>query len=389
MDQELYQLCKKLFLKCGQFENYKSLCNFCASQTELEIVSENLEDATNPKKLVEINLLKFLQTKSTENGYIILPFVKALIADCNSGDALHNELNDLKTKLEKYYENQASQPKTTQSDQKSYKSIFDDDCLKSPKVSPSQRTLPDNLKLFKSILNIDFDEQQNQVIEALNRDKIGAFLIHGLQEHGQEVLVTRLSQLSNLRRNQRQPVSIKMGNIKSIDSLWHEVAQPFFGSEQRALDYTKGEIVDKILECLQTQTVIFIFFEVHQWGVLLNSLIEDFWCPIIEKASLNKTHLVMFLIDNQAKVGELNIPWVADHNERDYPRKPLCLNQAERFTYKKLQNWLNAIDVEVPDKLTAERLMQRPHLGIPERVYRQICIECNSKWEVISQWLIL
>ncbi|TBR60766.1 hypothetical protein B4U84_07960 [Westiellopsis prolifica IICB1] len=86
--------------------------------------------------------------------------------------------------------------------------------------------------MFKSILAIDFEEQEQEFVEALDfhPNRVAAFLIHGQEKYGQEILVTRLSQLRQLRNGRK--IKIKLGGMGKISDLWNEIAKHFFESTQ-------------------------------------------------------------------------------------------------------------------------------------------------------------
>ncbi|TBR60765.1 hypothetical protein B4U84_07955 [Westiellopsis prolifica IICB1] len=142
---------------------------------------------------------------------------------------------------------------------------------------------------------------------------------------------------------------------------------------------------------MQTQHLIFIFDEVHRTYIgFLSELIEYFWQPIIEKVNCQTKYLVMFWLDNQAKVCDSGIPLVYHHSEAEYPKIPLCLTQANRFSYKKLAKWLSNTDSEIDlENLSIENLLKESKSGVPELVYQKICLHCGSSWEGrLAQWLI-
>jgi hypothetical protein len=366
----LYWQCRTLFLKCAQFEGYRRLSDFCEPQEELSFLVEDLTVAESRGALVE-SCLKLL-LKADENGYLFLVFVKALQDSCHPGKALWSELNELYTKIQALQEQyQPCQPSAYSSEQ----------------------------RLFKTILRIDFDEQEKLVEAALKKQsshkRIAALLVHGEEKFGQGTLVTRLlsqSQLPQLLelRNGRQ-IKIKVGGMGDISNLWNEVAKHFINSNQVTL-VSSQQIMDEIFECLRTQHLIFIFTEVHRTYIgFLSELIQEFWQPLVERANHKETYLVMFLIDNKGSVCKSDIPLAWDVNQSEYPTFPLHLPPASRFPLDKLAEWLGmAVAAElVPDNLSAETLLRESKGGVPELVYQKICYYCGCSWEGgLAKWLI-
>ena len=175
MPPTLYWQCRTLFLKCEQFEEYQRLYRFCNPQEELCCLVGDIVQEKTRTALVEsfLNLL----VNADENGLIFLVFVKALQDNCHPQKALWSKLNDLYAKIKAHQEQHRSEERT------------------------STYTF-DNRRLFKSLIEIDFEEQQEEVTNALKLQqslkRAAAFLIHGEEKFGQETLVHRLSQLPEL-----------------------------------------------------------------------------------------------------------------------------------------------------------------------------------------------
>jgi len=373
---ELYALCRQILLDCDQFESHQRLRSFCRGHTALHPLNFKLEQASNCEALIELNLPIFIEYEDKKYGWILPILVKALRDFCPLEDLRWSRLDCLYSKLQKIrLEPQSFSQTTSQSKEKSEQI------------------------LFKTILRIDFEEQEKLVKEALSKQsslkRIAAFLVHGEEKFGQGTLVTRLlsqSQLPQLLelRNGRQ-IKIKVGGMGDVSNLWDEVAKHFINSNQVTL-VSSQQIMDKIFECLRTQHLIFIFTEVHRTYIgFLNELIQEFWQPLVERANHKETYLVMFLIDNKGSVCKSDIPLVWDVNQSEYPAFPLHLPPASRFPIDKLAQWLGmAVAAElVPDNLSAETLLRESKGGVPELVYQKICYYCGCSWEGgLAKWLI-
>jgi len=366
MPANLYWQCRTLFLSCDQFEEYRRLYEFCNPQQELCFLVEDIVQEKTRAALVEsfLNLL----VNADEKGLVFLVFVKALQDSCHPKKALWSQLNDLYAKIKAHQEQHSSEERT------------------------STYTF-DNRRLFKSLIEIDFEEQQEEVTNALKLQqslkRAAAFLIHGEEKFGQETLVHRLSQLPELRNGRR--IKIKMARMGDISELWNAVAAFLTGSNQVS-DLSPDKVMSLVRECLQSQHLIFIFTEVHlTCSGFLPELIEQFWQPMVERVNLKETYLVMFLVDNKGKACQSGMPLAWQVSQAEYPTVPLHLPPTTRFLHKKISQWLRmAVAAEVvPESLLAETLLNESQGGVPELVYQRICYHCDCSWEGgLAQWLI-
>lgn len=361
----LYWQCRTLFLKCAQFEEYRRLYEFCNPQEELCFLVEDIVQAKTRSALVEsfLNLL----VSADENGYVFLVFVQALQASCHPEQDLWSKLNDLYAQIKAYQQQHRSHQTVTYA--------------------------LDKKRLFNSILEIDFEEQQNEVKNALDLQrsltKTAAFLIHGEEKFGQETLVYRFSQLSELRNGRR--IKIKLAGMGDVSDLWMAVAASLTGPSQVSY-LSPDQVMALVIECLKTQHLIFIFTEVHRTCIgFLPELIEQFWQPILDRVNLKETYLVMFLVDNKGKVCQSRMPLAWQVCQQEYPKVPLHLPPTTRFLQRKIDQWLRmAVAAEVvPESLSVETLLQESKGGVPELVYQRICYHCGCSWEgELAKWLI-
>ncbi|MEG4132804.1 hypothetical protein QUA21_28025 [Microcoleus sp. Pol1B3] len=319
----------------------------------------------SPSSLFNLNLPLLLESKHQRYGWVFPIFLKAL-ASRYKDDERQSRLNDLYSKIQS--------------------------CSNQPQVqySPTYRR---DQRLFNSLLEIDFEEQQEEVTNALRLQqslkRAAAFLVHGDEKCGQETLVHRLSQLSELRNGRR--IKIKLAGMGDVSDLWNAVAASLTSSNQVSY-LSPDKVIPLVSECLQSQHLVFIFTEVHRTCIgFLPELIEQFWQPILDIVNLKETYLVMFLVDSKGKVCQSGMPlaWQVCHQE--YPTVPLHLPPTTKFLQGKISQWLRmAIAAEVvPDHLSVETLLNESQGGVPELVYQRICYYCGCSWEGgLAQWLI-
>ena len=361
---ELYQLCRELLLQCKQLESYKNLCALCVIDS-LTFLKFKLQNASNPLELFNLNFDVLFCSEHQLHGWIFPIFLKQL-RDCqHPDDMLWTKLDDLCTKVEAW----KNQPQVYQ-----------------------QQAPQSEHRLFKLLLRIDFDEQEEavmQVLDSLSYNKTAAFLVHGEEKFGQETLVTRLSQLPKLRNGRR--IKIKVSGMEGISNLWNEVGKHLLEKNQSNW-LPSTQIMERIFELLQTQHLILIFSDVHHTYIgFLPELIQEFWQPLVQKNNQRETYLAMFLVDNKGYVCKsgLSLAWQVNHPE--LPRIPLSLPPASRFPVRKLNEWVGmAVAAEVvPENLCVETLLAETQGGVPDLVYQRICYYCGFSWEGgLAKWLI-
>ena len=271
----------------------------------------------------------------------------------------------------------------------------------------SQKSEEIEQDLFKSLLKLDFEQQVKQVVQAIDFYPVAAFLVHGEEHCGQGTLLTRLCQLRPSWRSGRYiPLDVGSNSVQgSLDMVWSLLAEEF-GQDPTATDFT-NQLIEKIFECWQNQTVIFALKKVNIAPVgFLKQLIEKFWQPVVERVGQelglpdagrdnqngHQPHfLIMFLVDNEGYICNSNIlPLAWNYKQSEYPRVPFPLQSMNRIPSDKLQLWiLMAIEDEViPEHLTADILLTESKGGIPQLIYKKVCEYCGCSWEGgLAKWL--
>ena len=365
---ELYKECKNVLLECEVFTDYQSLHSFCKLIKELKVVSNKLREANTRTLFFRFSLNALIDTRHQEYGCIFIIFLENLRGEYSKEDQMWDRIDNLWNKVKKELENPSL-----------------------PLNSPTSLGNNNNSQLFQSIIDIDFSEQEYTVREAIKwqelHQRTGAFLIHGYDENfGQKALLTRLlrklPELSNGRKIQRD-----LTGMSDIRELWGKISSEFFGSNT-----TDEQVINAILQCLETQNLIFIFSGLHRtFTGFLPDLIKKFWWPIVEKATHQKTYLLMFLVDDEGKVRKSGVSLAWNFESSKYPKDPLCLPETGKFSYNQLETWKNNVvqNNMVPESISVDELLQKSQAGVPELVYRQICDYCGLSWEGgLAKWLI-
>lgn len=367
---KLYQECKNVLLECDIFTNFQYLRSFCEVIKELNVVSNKLKEANTTTLLFRLNLDILIKTRHQEYGCIFIIFLENLRGEYSKEDQMWDRIDNLWNKVKKELENPSLPLKLSTS---------------------LGNNNNNNNQLFQSIIDIDFSEQEDTVRKAIKwqelHQRTGAFLIHGYDENfGQKALLTRLlrklPELINGRKIQRD-----LTGMSDIRELWGKISSEFFGSNT-----TDEQVINAILQCLETQNLIFIFSGLHRtFTGFLPDLIEKFWWTIVEKATHQKTYLLMFLVDDKGIVCKSGVSLAWKFESSRYPNDPLCLPKTGEFSYYQLETWKNNVVQKnmVLESISVDELLQKSQAGVPELVYRQICDYCGLSWEGgLAKWLI-
>ena len=252
--------------------------------------------------------------------------------------------------------------------------------------------------LFDLLLQMDFKQQVRLVKKVMTLHRTAAFLVHGEPYCGQQLLVTRLFRLKPQWKN-ISPIKIDVshnGLGRSIPHLWRQLASWFHLPK----DTQPNEIIEKVCDRLLTQDVIFIFYTVdYMLPEYLEQWLQEFWEPLLARVEPNscltpeKTHLLMFLVDNSGSVCQSNIGLAQQYQQPEYPRIPLHLPPVSPFPTDVLEDWLDTVmameTMQMPAGLTSQILLEKSEDGIPEFVYEEICCHCGHDWEGdLARWLI-
>lgn len=252
--------------------------------------------------------------------------------------------------------------------------------------------------LFDLLLQVDFKQQVRLVKKVMTLHRIAAFLVHGEPYCGQQLLVTRLFRLKPQWKN-ISPIKIDVshnGVGRSISHLWRQLTS-WLGLPK---DAEPNQIIERICDRLLTQDVIFIFYTVdYMLPKVLGAWLQEFWEPLVERVKINccptpeKTHLLMFLIDNSGSVCQSNIVLAKQCEQPEYPRIPLHLPPVSPFPSDVLDDWIDTVTaMETMQRavgLTSQVLLEKSDNGIPEFVYEEICCHCGHDWEGgLAKWLI-
>ena len=253
-------------------------------------------------------------------------------------------------------------------------------------------------QLFQEILHADFKYQVPLVKEVIKKHQTAAFLIHGEQYCGQQLLVTRLSHLKAKWKN-ISPIKVDVGQRAvggRLPYLWQQLTS-WFGLPK---DAESNQIIERVCDRLLTQDVIFIFDRVNDMQPrILSKWLQEFWEALVVRVEEHcpspqrDTHLLMFLVDNNGSVCKSDILLAKKFDEPKYPKIPLDLPPISPFTVDILEELIDRVttipNLQIPVDLTSQILFDKSENGIPEFVYEEICDFCGHSWEGdLAKWLI-
>lgn len=250
--------------------------------------------------------------------------------------------------------------------------------------------------IFDLLLQIDFKPQVGLVREVIQIHRTAAFLVHGEIDCGHDLLMTRLFRIKSAWRNNSKIKNdvTNNGAYRSIERLWRQLARSFL----LPTDAEPEKIMTGICDRWQTQDVILIFDKVDFMPPhILVTWLDVFWKPLVtiarQKLPEKDTHLLMFLLDNEGKVGQSNLMGVEEFSQFNDPIIPLKLPAVSPFSLEVIADWMDLVtpmeSVRIPDGLTAQILFDNSENGIPQYLYEEICNRFGYSWEGgLAKWLI-
>jgi len=254
-------------------------------------------------------------------------------------------------------------------------------------------------QLHYELSRLNYIDQVTLFREFVEERWIGAFLVHGQEEHGQLFLIKRL--LKSIPFTIETPlVELNLARRAlrtNIDALWRELGRSIEAQDLSS----REEIARQAIAQLNSQHLILI---VHDLDCVdetyLEELVKYLWKPLSSMARKTFPHghefyLLMFLVDQDGCVGTWNTCCV-DQLDTDWePYIPIRLPKLDRLSETVLVNWIeNAIDT-LPINFTKKirysvDLILEKSEGVPERVFAQVFNLCGCSWqEGEDRWLKL
>lgn len=258
-------------------------------------------------------------------------------------------------------------------------------------------------ELYRALLKLGYREQVLSFSRFLKAQSIGAFLIHGLLDHGQRWLLNRLVTQHIRFGTMGKMVRIELDRIgrrRDISALWRELG----GRVGLGSQHSSTEIAERVFQWWKTQNVILVFHDVDCMPQgYLQELLHEFWLPLVSQArevvsQSNKYQLLMFLVDYEGCVDCDNTMFVEQLEPTWEPKIPIKLPTINPFSHDILTDWMEMVETEFDTLPLVEVIHQMEDLvkeilnnsdnGVPELAFLEICHRCGCNWyDERDRWL--
>ncbi len=257
-------------------------------------------------------------------------------------------------------------------------------------------------ELYRALLKLGYREQVRSFLRFLKAQSIGAFLIHGLLDHGQRWLLNRLVTQHIRFGTMGKMVRIELDRIgrrRDISALWRELG----GRVGLGRQHLPPEIAERVFQWWKTQNVILVFHGVDCMPEgYLQELLHDFWLPLATQArevvSQTKYQLLMFLVDYEGCVGCQDTMFVEQLEPTWEPKIPIKLPTINPFGDRTLTDWFEMVETEFHTLPLVElineiedlvkEILENSDNGVPELAFLEICHRCGCNWyEERERWL--
>lgn len=246
-------------------------------------------------------------------------------------------------------------------------------------------------RVYQLLLKLGYRQQVRQFRNLIRTNSVAAVLIHGLPQSGQRWLLNRLISQEVTKILQTKPIVLHFDSRvrrSDVGALWRELGR-FVGLSQAK----PGEIIRRVYRRWKTQNILIV---IHDVDVLpkpkekVSELIDQFWTPLVKKTEekhqpKKEYKLLMFLIDYQGKIGELDLPFVERLDTTWNPKLPFIAPKIEDFSDEELRDWIERESNDLPTSFNNEdviiqEILNNSDNGIPEYVLQDICERCGCDW---------
>lgn len=239
-------------------------------------------------------------------------------------------------------------------------------------------------QLRDALLQLGYMRQSLEFQRSLQRNPIGAYLIHGAtDEYGQQWLVNRLLTQyvpTSLNAKKVQIHLNRVGRRSDVRSLWQEIGVELLRDRQTP----PKQMVEKALKWWETRDLMLAIYNVNCLSEeLLNRLIHDFWLPLANAAEGVRSQvgirhkLMLFLVDFEAITADREIPDI---------QKIDLLPKNSEFSQDELMGWMVNQSRYLPRTMvdqtddTVKKMYELSDEGIPEWTFLEICKRCGYDW---------
>ncbi|MGK7944334.1 MAG: trypsin-like peptidase domain-containing protein [Microcystaceae cyanobacterium] len=260
----------------------------------------------------------------------------------------------------------------------------------------------DSGELYKKLCKLGYKKQVRLFSKFVKKQDIGALLIYGKPEYGQEWLLNLLltQHLGEVENSRVYKVDLRVKGRRLRSEVMGREFRRFFDLSK---DATLEDAVQAVYDCLKTQNVLLIFHGVNCLGEEnLKKLLEAFWQPLIgqikeiteQELEEKLGKLFMFLIDYEGKLSEVKSVFQEKIEAQSVNKNPLKAPQLSEFTEDEIWYWLEEQKDELPLQIeedldeAVENILENTEGGIPELTLEEICANCGYNWfEEADKWL--
>ncbi|GAC1621199.1 MAG: hypothetical protein NVS4B9_12270 [Ktedonobacteraceae bacterium] len=253
-----------------------------------------------------------------------------------------------------------------------------------------RRTAPGALirsdTLHRVVLSLNYREQV-RAFRKVRDSKVGAFLIQGEVDYGQDWLLHRLIYITGIENANKPPFRFMLTRRSvgsTLDRLWFNMGRWLDSSNTLKVP---GPLVEQVYAEWQRQSIILILDDIDgATEKYVQDVLHQFWEPLMTLVGQGREapghYLLLFLIDPVGTVENWNIHW---NEQLDKPAVPVRLKIHE-FTPRDVDEWIDNEVNDLPATLTSQEILANGRT--PQIVLQRIYELCGYEWyEQESAWL--
>lgn len=250
------------------------------------------------------------------------------------------------------------------------------------------------ITLHKALLKLNYQSQVSLFLQMTEHSKAGAFLIHGEADYGQCWLLNRLVQrVIESVDDVVIPISFCPWQRWDLNTVLREVGKKLNVRNISSL----YEVVERVYDCWQKKTVIFIFHRVGDVDPhVLQEIKEQFWDELVRRSrerpgQKEKSRLLMFFVDDAGSLDEWPFPCVEQVDASWTPEMPIKSPVLAPIGIEELTSWMKHECEELSSKIRntpVHEIWHRTNKGTPQDVLEHLCMLGDCDWSELERlWI--